>query len=175
MPREVLDHILDATRARRCGPDRWMGHGICHGSTRNRDLSIRDTGSRILLHDFAGCPLSSICTALGIRVADLFVGTSPPRGSRPLLKPKSPDRVAIAFQFELGALDRRLRADRILEAAKNLDAVTMSDMQLDRALHCVAQAHADIERAELFEDLADTLRERDYAERMDREQSRRIA
>ncbi|TKB68557.1 MAG: hypothetical protein E8D52_05990 [Nitrospira sp.] len=172
---QVLSHILEATKACLYGPDRWMGHCLSHGSRKHRDLSIRRTDDRILLYDFAGCSLPEICSALGIHQRDLFLDASFPRSSRPILKLKRPDRVASAFLFELGALDRRLRADRILEAAQKLDAATMSHAQLDRALGYVAQAYADIERAEMLEHVADTLRERDYAEGMDREQSRRIA
>lgn len=174
MPREVLDHILDATRARRCGPDRWMGHCLAHNSQRNRDLSIRDTGDRILLHDFAGCPLDNILVALGLKISDLFADAPLPGGTRSIQKPRRPDRVAVAFQFELGALDRRLRANRIFDAAHKLDITTMTHDELEQALNSVAQAYADSERAELFEQVADDLRERDFTERISREQRRRI-
>lgn len=152
----------------------WVARCPAHPDN-NPSLSIKEGERGVLLKCWAGCDLVAICQALGLRVSDLFDDSPLPRGFCPMLKPKSPDRVATAFQFELGALDRRLRAHRILEAAKKLDAVTMSDAQLDRALSCVAQAYADIERADMLEHVADTLRERDYAERMDREQSRRIA
>jgi hypothetical protein len=172
---QVLSHILEVTNARPRGQGRWMGHGICHGSKRNRDLSIRTTNNLILLHDFAGCSLIAVCAALGIHQRDLFFNSPAFRGSRPILKPKCPDRFTSSFQFELGALDRRLRANRILEAAKKLDAVTLSDAQLDRALSFVAQAYADMERAEMFEQVADSLRMREYRERMLHEERRRSA
>ncbi|MGE3979573.1 MAG: hypothetical protein AB7F94_18610, partial [Nitrospira sp.] len=64
MPLETLNYILDATRAKPCGCDRWMGHCVSHGSRKHRDLSIRRTDDRILLYDFAGCSLHEICGAL---------------------------------------------------------------------------------------------------------------
>lgn len=67
------------------------------------------------------------------------------------------DRKARAFQFELAGLDLRLRAEKILEAGTNLDVASLSDDELDRALALTAQAHADIERAQLFEHTADGL------------------
>ena len=90
---------------------------------------------------------------------------------RPSLVPKPVpvDRIALAFRFELAALDRRLRAENIIEAANGLDLSSLDDADLDRALGYVAQAHADVDRADLFEHVADALRERDHAERTDRE------
>jgi len=170
MPLDVLNHIIDATRAKRCGADRWLGHCLSHGSRKNRDLSIRRTDDRILLYDFAGCSLHEICAALGLHQRDLFLDASFPRSSRPILEPKRPDRVVLAFQFDVHALDLRLRAERIREAGEKLNASTMTDDELEQALTYVAQAYADIERAGLFEYVADTLRERDYIERITREQ-----
>ena len=82
------------------------------------------------------------------------------------------DRRALAFRFELAALDRRLRADNIFEAAKGIDVSSLTAVELDRALRHVGQAYSDRERAELFEGLTDTLRERDFAERSSRGNTR---
>ena len=60
------------------------------------------------------------------------------------------DRKARAFEFELASLDLRLRAERIIEAGKHLDVASLSDGELDRAMHAVASAHDDMGRAELL-------------------------
>jgi phage/plasmid primase-like uncharacterized protein len=73
------------------------------------------------------------------------------------LPPAYLDRKARAFQFELGALDLRLRAERIVQAAKEIDVSELDDMDLDKLLAAVASAHVDRERAQLFEHVADTL------------------
>lgn len=150
----------------------WLARCPAHAD-KNPSLSVKEGERGVLLRCWSGCDLAEVCQAMGLRISDLFDDAPIPRGTHPSQKPKSPDRVASAYQFELGALDRRLRADRILEAAKKLDAVTMSDAQLDRALSFVAQAYADIEQAEMFEQVADDLRERDVTERISREQRRR--
>jgi len=91
-------------------------------------------------------------------------------GQRPILKPKEIDLVALVFRFEQAALDRRLRACRIIATANVLDVASLNDAELDQALSAAAQAHAEVERAELCEAVVDNLRlkafsERDYARR----------
>jgi hypothetical protein len=129
----------------------------------------------LLVRCWAGCSLTAICAALSIQQRDIFYDASRSRNIPPLAELKRPDRVAIAFRFELRALDLRLRADRIQEAGQKVNLATMTDTDLDRALELIFSAYADIERAELFEHVADDLRGRDFIERMDREQSKRIA
>lgn len=116
-----------------------------------------------------------VCASLGIQQRDLFDDASPSRGFRSKVKPNRVDRVAVAFRFELAALDLRLRAERIMNAGTRLHVATMTNEELDRALSFVGSAYADLHRAELFEGVADDLRTRDYDERMSREQSRRSA
>jgi len=113
--------------------------------------------------------------ALRLVAGVLQLDSSTPPYSRPTPKPVRPDRRDLAFQFDVAALDRRLRAERILGAGRKLDAATMTNVELDRALGFVAQAHADLEQAGLFEHVADTLRERDFSERTNRERQTRAA
>lgn len=104
--------------------------------------------------------LSAVAGVLGI---DPQAHTRP---RRPLpMPPARIDRKARAFQFELGALDLRMRAERILQATKGMDVSELEDVGLDQMLAAVASAHADIDRAQLFEHTADTLTARYYAER----------
>ncbi|MEO7863740.1 MAG: primase-helicase zinc-binding domain-containing protein [Nitrospirales bacterium] len=94
---------------------------------------------------------------------------------RPAPKPPRLNRRSLAFQFEICALDLRLRSEKILDAAKHFDGSALTDEELEKALGHVGQAYADQERAELFEHVADTLRIRDFTERISHEQRRRAA
>jgi hypothetical protein len=170
----TLAHILATTEATPTGPDQWIGHCRAHGSKKHRDLSIKLNDNKILLHCFAACPKEEVVSALGLTVQDLFTDAPRPRGQRPAPKPVRVDRIALAFRYELGALDLRLRAEKIIEAGKNLDVASLNDHELDRALGHVAQAYDDIERAELFAGVADDLRTKEFLER-DHARQKRVA
>jgi hypothetical protein len=163
----IIHHIVTVTDAKPTGHDKYSGHCRAHGSKRHRDLSVKVTPSRILLHCFAGCELSAICAHLGLHPRDLFLDArnSNHRGQRPAPTPPRVDRRALAFRYELGALDLRLRAERIVQTAIGIDVSALDDADLDKALTAVASAYADCERATLFEHTADRLMERHYAER----------
>src|SRR5262249_2757536 len=88
-----------------------------------------------------------------------------PHGKRPTPPPPKTDRVALAFRFELAALDRRLRADQVLTAIRTLDAVKFTDETSERLMNAVASAYRDVERADVFEHVADTLRWTAFHER----------
>jgi phage/plasmid primase-like uncharacterized protein len=70
------------------------------------------------------------------------------------------DRRARAFQFTLGALDLRLRAEKILQAANRIDGAGLSDEARDQVMQSVSAAYADRDRADLFDHVADTLNAR---------------
>lgn len=155
---------------------RRAGRGVmarCPGhDDRSPSLSI-DEGEdgRILLHDFGGCTPQQIMAALGLELRDLFADSLLPHSHRPV--PKSPriNRAALAFGFEVAAFDRRMRADHILDSAQDLNVSMMTEAELDRAVRSVGQAYSDQEQAERFEDVADSLREKEFAERSIREQT----
>lgn len=106
--------------------------------------------------------LSVVAGILGIDSTSTVHG----RPRRPLpAPPVRIDRRAIAFRFEIGAADLRIRAQRIKKAAQGLDVESLTDKELDHALGIVAKNYADIARAELFEQVADGLRLREFLER----------
>ena len=167
---ELLPH-LDGVQQR---GTRWAARCPAHAD-RSPSLQITEGDKGLLLKCWAGCSVQEICVSLGIKQHDLFFDSPLPRGHRSAPRPVKIDRVALAFRYELAALDRRLRAERIIEAGKQLDVAGLSDSELDRALNAITKAHADEERAELFECVADTLRERDFSERTHRERHTRVA
>lgn len=151
---EVLSR-LDAVRPT---GDGWRARCPAH-EDRTPSLSIHEGTRGVLLRCFAECALTDICKALHLSPADLFYDAPTPRGQRPLPKPIPTDPRSTAFRFELAALDLRLRAERIVDAAKQIEIATLSDADLDRALSHVAQGYRDLERADLFEGVADDLRD----------------
>jgi len=123
---------------------------------------------RILVHCFAGCTPEAIVTALGLRLRDLFMDAPLSQRQRATLLPQTLDLTAIAFQFDLAALDRQLRAEEVLMAIATFNGDGLNNQQRDRVMNAVARAYRDRERAELFEGVADTLRVMVYEERIAR-------
>lgn len=171
----LVDLLPRLESARPRGNGRYSAKCPAHDD-KSPSLSIQEGERGILLHCFSGCALTEICASLDLKQRDLFFDAPVPRRQRPMpAKPVKIDRVKLAFQCELSALDLRLRADRIIEAGKNLRVANLNDDELDLAIAHAMQAHVDVERAELFEGVADTLRERDYSERNTRERQERVA
>ena len=111
----------------------------------------------------AGLPfreaLGAVAGVLGLDPAH----SSQPR--RPLPPPPAPiDRWGRAFQLELGALDRRLRAERILTAARTHTGDELPDDLRDRLMAAVGAAYDDLAHAARLERSADVLRVRAIAE-----------
>lgn len=162
MTLDALLARLEGVRPR--GNGRWSARCPAHPD-KSPSLAIREgERGRILLHDFGGCAPREIVDALGLELRDLFADAPLPRGQRPPLKPLRVDRVALAFRFDLAALDHKLRAERILGAATGLDASRLNENELDRSLQALSVAYQSIERAEFFEGVADTLRLRAWGE-----------
>src|SRR5262249_8379258 len=151
----------DAVRSR--GAGKWSARCPAHAD-KSPSLSITEgQDGRILLHCFAGCTPQEIVSTLGVALRDLFTDTPPSSGQRP--KPARVDRVDLAFHFEVAALDHRHRADTILDSSKGIDVSALTETELDQALACVDRAYGDIERAELLEQFADSLREKERTAR----------
>jgi hypothetical protein len=166
--------LLHEVRAR--GHGRYAARCPAHGDT-TPSLSISEGESAVLVRCFAGCTVAEISAALGLTVGDLFFdrGRPAPLGHRPAPTPPRVDRLARAFQFELVALDLRVRAVKIIETGKALDMEHLSDDERDQAMNAAAKAHNDRARAELLEQVSDTLRERDLIERNTRERQTCVA
>ena len=107
---------LDAVKA--CGPGRWVARCVSHPD-KNPSLSVREVGTRLLLKCWSGCQTSDIVAVLGLTMRDLFTDSPIPSNLRSIPTPRKVDPRDLAFRFELGALDRRIRAQRVLTAAKN--------------------------------------------------------
>lgn len=119
---------------------------------------------RIVLNCFAGCTPQSICTALNLQLSDLFQGRPLLGDLRPRYKPWRPvPPVKLAFAYELHALDLRMQAEKIFEAAKDCaDHESWTNDELDVALRGVKRGYAYLEWAQFCEEYADHLREKDH-------------
>jgi hypothetical protein len=130
---------------------------------RSPSLSVCETeDGRILLHCFAGCSVEAICEAIGCRLADLFLnqqGNGCISGAA-RSKPHRFDWQSTAWQFQFHAFLLWLRAESILEAAKDLDTSRWSDQEHDKAMQAIDNAHRDLERADLLESVAFGIRAR---------------
>jgi len=153
------------------GAGHWTARCPSHPD-RSPSLSIHEGERGILLRCFAGCSLDEICRALNISQRDLFFDALVSRGQQSVPRAPRVNPVERAFQFDLAALDRRIRSETVLARATNIDPNTLSDDQLDRLMTAVASAYHDRERAELLEELADSLRWKDWQVR---EQKRHAA
>jgi len=130
-------------------------------------LCIGKGEDRILVHCFALCATKDIVKAMGLTMADLFFGAHS-RYEQNSVGSQRLELADVAFRFELGALDRRLRAERVLTAAKHFHPDEMNDHQLERTLNAIARAYADQERAKCLETVADRIRTKSYQERTTR-------
>jgi CHC2-type zinc finger protein len=130
---------------------------------RSPSLSVCEAeDGRVLLHCFAGCSVEAICEAIGCRLADLFrEKRDEGRISRlPLPRPSGLDWQQTAWRFQFHALLLWLRAESVLEAAKELDTSSWSDEEHDKAMQAINNAHRDLERADLLEGIAFGIRAR---------------
>ena len=162
---------LESVRSR--GTGKWSARCPAH-QDKNPSLSISEGKRGLLVKCWGGCTLDEITVTLGIEIKDLFFDAPTPHGHRPTTKPVKIDLAALAFRYELAALDRRLRAERIFSSASKVTPDQLSNDDLDHALGLIEQGHKDITKAELFEEVADDLRLKEFLER-DHEQQRRIA
>jgi hypothetical protein len=114
-----LDEVLQRLKSARRSGKSWMARCPAHGD-KSPSLSVRDENGKVLFHCFAGCSVDAICTALGIKVSDLFarrteVHRPPPRivsqaqrqltGLRSRLTPRDRDRAIAVVLAQHVSLD----------------------------------------------------------------------
>ncbi len=158
--RELLTR-LEGVRPR--GAGKWSACCPAHDDT-HPSLAIAEGERGVLVKCWGGCPLPAITAALGLAIKDLFFETPTGPGQRATSRPARHTRMPLAFQFELAALDRRLRAARVFHAVTPLVLDALPPCDLDRLVDAVGQAYADGDRADLFEAVADDVRAKQTAE-----------
>lgn len=172
--RDLLDR-LDVARAR--GHRRWTARCPAHDD-RSPSLSIREgEDGRILIHCFAGCTVEQVCTALGIRIGDLFPDAIPNRLSvrKAHPKPWRFDWRRTSSDFLHHAEGLRLRAERVLGVARGLSTNEWSDTDRDAAMNAVCRVYGDLEWANVLEDAAFSIRVSGLGKEQERGASRHRA
>jgi CHC2-type zinc finger protein len=100
----------------------WMARCPAH-EDRNPSLSIREKNGKTLLHCFGGCSIEAVCTAMGIRMSDLF--------NEPGARHKPEPRIVREAQKRITGLHSRLtRGDR----ERAVIVVLADDTGLDAAI-----------------------------------------
>jgi hypothetical protein len=135
----ALEHILTLTEAKPTGQDKYIGHCPAHGSKRHRDLSIKLTSERILLHCFAACDTQNICRSLGIELKDLFRDVLDPNPRKRKAAAQARERERYALQQ--GTLIDALReADAFIQSRRGIDISTWIHERLNDELNSLADA-----------------------------------
>lgn len=156
MTTQALLARLEGVRSR--GPRKWVARCPAHDD-RSPSLSVSEVENKILAHCFGGCEPKTIVEAMGLTLADLFADTPESPAHQLRASQNKLDLTKVAFQFELGALDRRLRAEGVLNAVQGFHPDGLLDEDLDHLLNAVARAYDDRDRAEFLEAVADNLKQ----------------
>lgn len=135
---------------------RWTAQCPAHPD-KSPSLSVSEGERGVLVKCWAGCSIDEICSALGLNVHDLFFDDGFPQTKRRALRLRV-NLDDIAFQFRLHAALLAIRAEQTLAAARNLNCSSWTDLDFDYALEAIGQAYADMDHAEIFEQVAFGLR-----------------
>lgn len=158
------DFVSRLEQARPRSSGKWLAKCPAHHPDKTPSLSICESGTRILIRCFSGCTSLEIVSAMGLEMRDLFTDAPLARGQRRVPKLRL-DLAETAFRLEMAALDRRIKADQILQIVATVDGEDLNDDERNTALNAVADALANRERAALFEAVADDLRGKQFFER----------
>ncbi len=140
------------------------GHvAFCPSHDGRRPKLVIHEGERgiLLMKCWVGCDLTSICSAMGIRVADLFPESQRRPSPHSVVQPK-PFRVdwkGHSHQILWFAEELFLRGEKVLSTASGLSPSTLTEEELAIALNAIYQAHLDLDESSRLEDLAVNLRD----------------
>jgi hypothetical protein len=113
-----LEAVLARLRGVRPNTTGYMALCPAHADKRP-SLSLRHINGRILIFCFAGCPVESICGALGIRVRDLFSGNSPVQKLEPPIVHHVRRQMADTTRSKLTPREREREVTIVLASRKN--------------------------------------------------------
>ncbi len=157
----ILKELLGQLNGVRRTPTGFVAFCPSHDGRRPK-LAIREGERGILLMKcWVGCDLTSICSAIGIRVADLFP-ESQRRSSREVVAPPKPFRLKwrdYSHQIFWFAEELFLRGEKVFTVARKLKPSELSAEELDLAMEAVHSAHCDFENSSCLEDHAANLRD----------------
>jgi hypothetical protein len=113
-----LEAVLARLRGVRRNTNGYMA--LCPAHTdKHASLSLRYINGRVLMFCFAGCPVESICGALGIRVRDLFSGASTVHKPEPPIVHDVRRQMADTTRSKLTPREREREVTIVLASRKN--------------------------------------------------------
>jgi len=117
----------------------WVALCPAH-QDKTQSLSLADGQHGVLVKCWAGCTLDEICHALGLKVGELFYGRGAALARRrtPSPHPRRFDWRRMASDLEFASEFHWLKAESIFKEARQLDASSLSDKDLDQAWRCLA-------------------------------------
>ena len=137
---------LEGVRPR--GAGRWVSRCPSHND-HTPSLSVSEGDRGLLIRCWAGCELSAICEAIGVKPKDLFYDAGGPVDRDAIRRNQNRRRAAQARKRASGKrADAFREAETVIRAATNLDISEWSDEQLDAAMNAVCDARALLEREE---------------------------
>jgi DNA primase len=141
MTAEVLLARLDSVRSR--GAGRYTAKCPSHAD-KSPSLSVREGDRGLLVHCFGGCTVEEICTALALRVADLFHDAPDSRtGYRERVRRTQTRQRKAQHDEVVGfTLDALREADYYIRSRRGLDIAIWSHERLNDELGALADAHA---------------------------------
>jgi len=172
-----VDEFLSQLKGIRSTRRGWLARCPAHSPDRNPSLSITAVDRGILLKCFAGCTVKEICAALGFKEVELFFDAPCSPRQRAMLPPRSQpfDWRRESSDLLHRAEELELRADYVRTHARGLDCANWTDRDIDAALATVGQANCDEQIAEIFRDVACSVRALCLAQEEQRDGSRRAA
>jgi hypothetical protein len=135
----TVDHLLAQLDAVRRTSRGWTAKCPGH-SDRSPSLSVQEGERGVLLKCWAGCTVFEICTALELKVADLFFDThvAPEEIRKRHTERRERERRRIQDGLRI---DVRREAEATIAAAHGIDISSWSNEQLHMALNRLADAY----------------------------------
>lgn len=117
---------------------------------RQPSLSLRETEDRILLHCFAGCRVEAICSALGMRMRDLFHNTASTHDIRQAQQARiiREQKQMMEYLQKGRAIDARREAEALLRASRNQDISQWSPAKFDWVMNAIGLAYTLLRQEE---------------------------
>jgi hypothetical protein len=106
----------------------WIARCPAHRD-RSPSLSICERKGRVLLHCFAGCTVEEVCSALGIKMADLFIEPRALREPEPPIV-RAVERQIAGLRSRLTPRERELPITVVIAESGNLDAAIARGLAL---------------------------------------------
>jgi hypothetical protein len=138
-------------RVRSRGQGKWSACCPAHPD-RNPSLSVTEGDKGLLVRCWSGCTVESICSAVGLRLTDLFFDAGVKDDAwrvRKRERDRAREEKAVQQQADGIAIDCLREAGSLVTSARDIDISEWKADALDAALDLVAEAHTKLEAERL--------------------------